>query len=210
MSEKSIDFLKLFQEKKYSLIVSIIENKLSSEKKTSDLLNLSGVCRMLLRKKSSDPLEPAINDFREAYSKETDENKLIHPIKNLINSSIIFFDEEHSRNEKLMNKNFFDEIYKIYQQNKNLFEKNLELIKSILKVFKRTLDIKIYISYLDKFARLTSNLDLNVANIFFNNYLYNWSQADYLENSKKINDKLIVYSKEKLFDLTTSRKKKLI
>ena len=209
MSEKSTNFLKLFQEKKYSLIVSIIENNLSSEKKTSELLNLSGVCRMLLRKKSSDLLEPAINDFREAYLKETDQNKLIHPIKNFINSSIIFFDEEHSRNEKLMNKNFFDETYKIYEQNKNLFEKNLELIKCILKVFRRTLDIKTYISYLDKFARLTSNLDLNVANIFFNNYLYNWSQIDYLENSKKINDKLTIYPKEKLFDLTASRKKKI-
>tara|TARA_B100001173_G_scaffold142126_1_gene123365 strand:+ start:196 stop:1884 length:1689 start_codon:yes stop_codon:yes gene_type:complete len=209
MSDKSTNFLKLFKEKKYSLIVSIIENKIPSEKKTSALLNLSGVCRMLLRKVSSDPVEPAINDFREAYLKETDENKLIQPIRNFINSSVIFFDVEHTTNGKLLNKNFFDEIYKIYELNKNLFEKNLELMKCILKVFRRSLDIKSYIFYLDKFARLTSNLDLNVANIFFNNYLYNWSQTNYLENSKKINDKLTTYPKEKLFDLTTSRKKKI-
>ena len=209
MSDKSTNFLKLFKEKKYSLIVSIIENKIPSEKKTSALLNLSGVCRMLLRKVSSDPVESAINDFREAYLKETDENKLIQPIRNFINSSVIFFDVEHTTNGKLLNKNFFDEIYKIYELNKNLFEKNLELMKCILKVFRRSLDIKSYIFYLDKFARLTSNLDLNVANIFFNNYLYNWSQTNYLENSKKINDKLTTYPKEKLFDLTTSRKKKI-
>ena len=122
MGEKKTNFLQLFNEKKYSLIVSIIENKLPLEKKTSGLLNLSGVCRILSRK-SSDSIKPAINDFREACLKENDENKLIEPLKNLVNSYAIFFDEEHSKNEKFLTRDFFDEIYKLKEQYKNLFEK---------------------------------------------------------------------------------------
>ena len=47
METKSTNFLKLLQEKKYSLIVSIIENELEEKDKTPSLLNLCGVARML-------------------------------------------------------------------------------------------------------------------------------------------------------------------
>ena len=208
MSKNNTNFLQLFKEKKYSLIVSIIEKELPSEKKTSGLLNLSGVCRMLLRK-PNDTLEPAINDFRAAFSKETDQNKLIDPLKNFINASVIFFDEENLKNEKFLNKNFFDEIYRLCEKHKNLFEKNLDLMKTMLKVSKRSSGVKNHILNLEKLIKLSSDPDLVAAYSFFNNYLYDWSQADYLKNSKKINDKLITYGKDKLSTLNKSKKRKI-
>lgn len=208
MDEKKNNFLQLFNEKKYSLIVSIIENKIPLRKKTSRLLNLSGVCRILSRK-SSDSIKPAINDFREACLKENDENKLIEPLRNLVNSYAIFFDEEHTKNEKFLTRNFFDEIYKLKEQYKNLFEKDLELMKNMLKISKRSLSIKNHILNLKKLSNLSTDPDLVASYNFYNNYLYDWSQADYLENSKKINKKLTSYPKEKLSVLIKKRKKKI-
>lgn len=208
MDEKKNNFLQLFNEKKYSLIVSIIENKIPLRKKTSRLLNLSGVCRILSRK-SSDSIKPAMNDFREACLKENDENKLIEPLRNLVNSYAIFFDEEHTKNEKFLTRNFFDEIYKLKEQYKNLFEKDLELMKNMLKISKRSLSIKNHILNLKKLSNLSTDPDLVASYNFYNNYLYDWSQADYLENSKKINKKLTSYPKEKLSVLIKKRKKKI-
>ena len=208
MGEKKTNFLQLFNEKKYSLIVSIIENKLPPEKKTSGLLNLSGVCRILSRK-SGDSIQSAINDFREACLKENDENKLVEPLKNLVNSYAIFFDEEHSKNEKFLTRDFFDEIYKLKEQYKNLFEKDLKLMKIMLKISRRSSSIKNHILDLKKLSKLSKDPDLVASYNFYNNYLYDWSQADYLENSKKINDRLVSYPKEKLTVLTKKRKEKI-
>ena len=48
MSNKADTFLGLFKEKKYSTIISIIENKLTENQRTSGLLNLKGVCRLMI------------------------------------------------------------------------------------------------------------------------------------------------------------------
>ena len=63
MSDKTVNFLRLFQEKKYDLLISIIENKLNDEQRTAGILNLSGVARMLASN-SNDSIKLAINDFR--------------------------------------------------------------------------------------------------------------------------------------------------
>ena len=42
MSSQTVNFLELFKEKKYSTIISIIENKLTENQRTAGLLNLKG------------------------------------------------------------------------------------------------------------------------------------------------------------------------
>ena len=68
MSELKVNFLKLLKEKKYSLIVSIIEKKLREDEKTSGILNLCGVSRMLSNK-SNASLKLAVNDFKNSCLK---------------------------------------------------------------------------------------------------------------------------------------------
>ena len=70
MSKQTVNFLELFKEKKYSTIISIIEDKLNENQRTPGLLNLKGVCRMMLSK-SNDTIKLAIDDFRNSYHKET-------------------------------------------------------------------------------------------------------------------------------------------
>ena len=82
--------LNYLQEKKYSLIISIIENELNEKQKTPGILNLSGVSRMMLSK-SNDTIKLAIKDFKNSCLKETNKDKLFDPFKNLVNASVIFY-----------------------------------------------------------------------------------------------------------------------
>tara|TARA_B100000886_G_scaffold318908_1_gene259275 strand:- start:305 stop:931 length:627 start_codon:yes stop_codon:yes gene_type:complete len=206
MSTQTVNFLVLFKEKKYSTIISIIENKLTENQQTSALLNLKGVCRLMMSN-SSESIKLAIEDFRKSYYKEADKNKLVDPIQNLINSSVIFFETEFVKNERFLDHDFFDEIINIYEQNKNLFENNLQLLKAIIKVLKRTLDLKSVIKCLEKTAQLDPNADALASYNLFNNYLDDWSQSEFLKNAQKINDKLVKYPSEELVGLKTKKKK---
>ena len=206
MSNQTVNFLSLFKEKKYSTIISIIENKLPENQKTSSLLNLKGVCRMLLSN-STESIKLAINDFRNSYYKEIDKSKLGDPIKNLINASVILYDNEFRKNENLLDNNFFEEIISIYKKNKNLFENNLSLLRAIFKVFKRASDLKNVMKHLEKIVQLDPHEDGIASYNLFNNYLKDWSQSDFLFNAKKINAKLFKFSSKELVDLKTKKNK---
>ena len=208
MSKQTVNFLELFKEKKYSTIISIIEDKLNENQRTPGLLNLKGVCRMMLSK-SNDTIKLAIDDFRNSYHKETNKKKSIEQIKNLINASVIFFDNEFTKNENALNGNFFQEINSIYQENKELFENNLDLMKTILKVFRRTSNVKNIIKYLEKIIQLDPDPDAMASYNYFNNYLYDWSQSDFLDNAKKLNDKLSLYNSGELINLKTKKDNKI-
>ena len=208
MSKQTVNFLELFKEKKYSTIISIIEDKLNENQRTPGLLNLKGVCRMMLSK-SNDTIKLAIDDFRNSYHKETNKKKSIEQIKNLINASVIFFDNEFTKNENALNGNFFQEINSIYKENKELFENNLDLMKTILKVFKRTSNVKNIIKYLEKIIQLDPDPDAMASYNYFNNYLYDWSQSDFLDNAKKLNGKLSLYNSDELINLKTKKDNKI-
>ena len=208
MSSQTVNFLVLFKEKKYSTIISIIENKLTENQKTSELLNLKGVCRLMIGD-SSESIKLAIEDFKKSYYKETDKAKLVDPIKNLINASVILFETDFVKNEKFLDNDFFGEIINIYKENKDLFENNLQLLRAIFKVFKRTLDLKNVIKCLEKIVQLDPHGDAIASYNLFNNYLNDWSQSEFLKNAQKINDKLVKYSSKELVGLKTKRNKKI-
>ncbi len=208
MSKESINFLELIKEKKYSKILSIIENEIDKDKLTSGLMNLSGVCRMMTNN-SNESIKLAINDFRNSYLKEKDKNKSIEPFKNLVNASVIYFDNEFTKNENALGENFFEEIISLYNQNKDIFESNFGLMKAILKVFKRTSNVKNVIECLKKIIELKPDSDAIASYIYFNNFIYDWSQLDFLENSKILNDKLPTYPSKDLVKLKSSKNEKI-
>jgi len=207
MSKEKLNLLTLFKERKYSKIIIIIE-QIKNEEKTPSLLNLSGVCRMM-SSNSSETIRLAIDDFRNSYFKEIDKKKSKETIKNLINASVALFDKEHIKNRNKINNNFFDEINLIYQENQGLFENDLNLMKAILKVLKRTSDVKIVIDFIKKIIQSYPDPDLIASYNFFNNYVNDWSQRDYFDHSKKINDKLPIYSSKELVDFKISKNNKI-
>tara|TARA_Y100000768_G_scaffold371021_1_gene337344 strand:- start:1046 stop:2737 length:1692 start_codon:yes stop_codon:yes gene_type:complete len=208
MSTQTVNFLGLFKEKKYSTIISIIENKLTENQQTSGLLNLKGVCRLMISN-SSESIKLAIEDFIKSYHKETDKTKLVETIKNLINASVILFDNEFRLNENELKKNFFDDIYFFYNQNKSFFEKNSDLMHNFTKVVARTSDSETVIKHLKKVFELNSNADAFISSIFWRNYNYGWSQKEYFNNSKKINDLIPLYNNDEFEQIINVRNDKL-
>ncbi len=207
MNKEKLDLLTLFKEKKYSKVIIIIE-QIKNEEKTPALLNLSGVCRMMSGN-SSETIRLAIGDFRNSYFKEIDKKKSKETLKNLINASVALFDKEHEKNRNKFKNNFFEEINLIYKENQELFNNDLNLMKAILRVFKRTSSVKTVIDFLKKIIQSHPEPDLIASYNFFNNYIDDWSQRDYFDNSKLINDKLPIYSQEELIDFKISKNNKI-
>ncbi len=208
MSEEKINFLKLLKEKKYSLIVSIIENKLKEDQKTSGILNLCGVSRML-SDKSNTSLKLAINDFKNSCLKETDIKKMSDPLKNLINSSVIFFDNEFIDNGHELEKSFFDNVFSIYNKNRDVWENNPDILWALVKIIKRISNVDAVIKIYEKIISLNSDPDAFAAYIFHNLYNNKWGQIDYFNHTKKINDKLIVYDPGKLTKIINIKNDKI-
>ena len=82
MSEKNIYFQKLYLEKKYSEIITEIEN-LDEKQKSSSLLNLLGACKLLRR--DTNDLISANSHFRTAYLKEKTTKSGLEALINFIN-----------------------------------------------------------------------------------------------------------------------------
>ena len=171
MRNEKVNLLALFKEKKYYKIIIIIE-QIKNEDKTPALLNLLGVCRMMSGN-SNETIRLAIDDFRNSYFKEVDKKKSKETIKNLINASVSLFDSEYIKNQNELSNNFFDEINLIYQENQELFHNDLNLMKAILKVFKRTSSVKRVIDIINKATHLHSDPDLIASYNFFNSLYIN-------------------------------------
>ena len=130
MHERASDLKKLFDQKKYSEIIEIIDNEIKEEDINSGLINLSGVCK-ILRDKSRMSLNEAINDFRKAYLREKNTKNSFEALKNLINVSMDLFDFDFKENIKNFPHKIFD-----YQQvncgqkilDYNALETNLKVI----------------------------------------------------------------------------------
>ena len=208
MIKDKTNFIELLKEKKYSLIVSIIENKINEKDKTPGLLNLCGVARML-SEKSNDVIKLAIKDFKNSCLKEKVTEKLFDPLKNLINASVILFDNEFRQNENELKKSFFDDIYFFYNSNKSFFEKNSDLMHNFSKVVARTSDPETVAKHHKKVFELDSNTDAFISSIFWRNYNYGWSQEEYFNNLKKINDLVPLYNKDAFEQIINVKNEKL-
>lgn len=206
---KKIDFQKLFEEKKYTKILSIIQN-IDKKNLNSGLINLSGVCK-ILSDKSEVTLKSAIIDFRTAYLK--DKKKTEHSfnaLKNFINASIDLFDIEFKSNEINLTGNILKEIFLYYNDNRDYFEKNDELTRALVRALVRNVDMEKVIYYLNQIAeKETSSIDALASYIYYQSFIYNWDQKKFLEYSQILDQKLITYPQDKIVKISGSDRKKI-
>ena len=121
MQLNSADLKKLYDEKKYSEIIDIIENKISDKDKKSGQLNLLGVCK-LLNDTSKESLNSAKKDFRRAYLQEKNTQNGLLALKNFVNLSMDLFDKDFRLGNDT-SKEVFDEIFLYFNEKKDVFEK---------------------------------------------------------------------------------------
>ena len=195
MKESASFLKKLFDEKKYLEIVNIIDNEIEKEKLNSGLINLSGVCKLLINK-SKNNLEKSIEDFRKSYLKEKNTPNALEALKNFINTSMDLFDLCFSENQEF-SMEIFEEILNYLEDNKALFEKNEPFAQAIIRVFKRRLDTDNVIKYLNYFKD-SDNADILCSLIYNNCFQSRWDQKKIFVAAKNLNTKFPLYDEKEI------------
>jgi predicted O-linked N-acetylglucosamine transferase (SPINDLY family) len=208
--KKTVDINKLFAEKKFSEIIYIIENKITDNQKNPQLINLLGVCRLLKGRASKNDLVLAIENFQNAFQRSNKINDIVEPYKNFINVSIKLYHYENS----IQNNDY---CFKNFQFALNFFDKNFELLSKLEKVVLAIIRIHKLFADVDKvdfyFSHLLKNNHLSVFNI--TNYIYyksfnkKWSQLDFLESGKLLNDNLPLFNQNDLIPLNYKKQEKI-
>ena len=191
---KVIKVKKLLAEKNFEEAIVFIENSFSNIEKTSEILNILGVCKLQKKNFSNFDLLSAIENFRDCYLKEKHTNQGIEGLLNFIVSS---------------NKaNQFDDSIKYFKETELTMGYIRKLFLSIVDVYLRLTDFESAIYYLKKIIENDDGLEYSTLKkyIFFNSYLNKWSQKDFFENTIKLKETLPQYN----FDKINIRKNKKI
>ena len=173
---------KLFAEKKFEEAIVFIENSFSNIEKTSEILNILGVCKLQKKNFSNFDLLSAIKNFRDCYLKEKNTNQGIEGLLNFIVSS---------------NKaNQYDDSIKYFKETELTMGYIRKLFLSIVDVYLRLTDFESAIYYLKKIIDNDDGLEFGTLKkyIFFNSYLNKWSQKDFFENTLKLEETLPQYN----------------
>ena len=183
---KAIKVKKLFVEKKFEETIVLIENSFSNIEKTSEILNILGVCKLQKKNFSNFDLLSAIENFRDCYLKEKNTNQGIEGLLNFIVSS---------------NKaNQYDDSIKYFKETELTMGYIRKLFLSIVDVYLRLTDFESAIYYLKKIMENDDGLEYSTLKkyIFFNSYLNKWSQKDFFENTIKLKETLPQYNFNKI------------
>ena len=207
MREKNINFQKLYLEKKYSEIISEIEN-LDEKQRSSGLLNLLGACK-LLRKNNND-LISANSHFKEAYLKEKTSKNGLEALINFINSVAEIFDKKIDIIDEDQISGFIDEAILYFDNADKFFDFNEKLILAVIRIYKRQNNLEKILFYLKKLIdnKCLSSRVLS-SYIYRNCFIDSWSQKEFFSFSKILNSNLPIYSKENLVPLNTKKDKKI-
>ena len=183
---KVIKIKKLLLKKNFEEAIVLIESTFSDIEKTSEILNILGVCRLQKKNSSNLDLLSAIENFRDCYLKEKNTNQGIEGLLNFIVSS---------------NKvNQYRDSIKYFKEAKlNMgYIRNLFLL--IVNVYKRLNDVESVIYYLKKIIENDHRLEHNTLKryIFYNSYLNKWTQKDFFENTIKLEEIIPQYNFNKI------------
>ena len=208
--EKKINIQKLFQEKRYSEIILLLDYKIPENQKNSGLLNLLGVSRILKGKPSKEELLNAINDFKKAFLKEIRTQNSLEAFKNFINVSVDLYNYENSTKNHQKAYKFFKEILNIYDQDKDYFSKDEFLLLSLIRIYTRLIN-------LDKVREIYGELIKNkfykphtICSLIYNNcFVNNWKQEDFLKYGRLLSKNLQIYENKKLKPINKNRNKKI-
>ena len=183
---KVIKVKKLLAETKFEEAIVFIENSFSNIEKTSEILNILGVCKLQKKNFSNFDLLSAIENFRDCYLKEKNTSQGIEGLFNFIVSS---------------NKaNQYDDSIKYFKETELTMGYIRKMFLSIVDVYLRLTDFESAIYYLKKIMENDDGLEYSTLKkyIFFNSYLNKWSQKDFFENTIKLKETLPQYNFNKI------------
>ena len=208
--EKKINLQKLFIEKKYEDIISIIENNIPEKQKNPAIINLLGVCRLSKKKVNKEDLVSATNDFQKSYLKEKETKESLQGFKNFINASLRLFDFENSEKNHQNSIFYFENALNFFEQNKNYLGKEESILVLLTRVHKRLNNLDKVRFYLGELINNKFHSPQNICNyIYYNCFSKDWSQLEFLRYGKLLQQNLPIYPKNKLISSNHFKNKKI-
>ena len=208
--EKKINLQKLFIEKKYEDIISIIENNIPEKQRNAAIINLLGVCRLSKKKINKEDIVSAINDFQKSYLKEKEIKESLQGFKNFINASLRLFDFENSEKNHQNSIFYFENALNFFEQNKNYLGKEESILVLLTRVHKRLNNLDKVRFYLGELINNKFHSPQNICNyIYYNCFSKDWSQLEFLRYGKLLQQNLPIYPKNKLISSNHFKNKKI-
>ena len=193
---KIIKVKKLLIKKNFEEAIVLIESTFSDTEKTSEILNILGVCKLQKKNSSDFDLLSAIENFRDCYLKEKNTNQGIEGLLNFIICS---------------NKtNQYDDSVKYFKETELAMGYIPKLFHLMANVYEKLNEIENVIYYLKRIME-NDGIENNILQkyIYFNNYINKWSQKDFFENTVKLEEILPQYKIDETINVSKNKKIKL-
>lgn len=176
-------YKKLFEEKKFSQIINLIEN--DKINRSAKILHILGVCKIVQGSANKKTKLSARENFREAFllAKNTDVG--VEALSNFINLSTDFLEIKDS----------LDYFNKLDERYKN----NINILKAISRVYQFSSEVHKRRDILEKIIKLDpDSLKDWCSYIYIQNFDNLWDQEKFLEKSKQFSQKIPGYNLEKI------------
>ena len=169
-----------------------------------------GVCKLFKGVNSKNDLIDAIKIFEEAYLKESLNKHTVGAFGNFINSSVNLYDMDSSESNRNYCKENFKQAINFYKKNSFYFDDDKKILLAITRIYKRFADIdKIILNLKDLMKFEKKDYLLLCSYIYHHHFQYEWSQNNYLENSKLLNQMLEIFSDNTLVPIKKENIKKI-
>ena len=195
---KIIEIKKLLTKKNFEGATLFIENAYTETEKTSEILNILGVCKLQKKLSNNFDLISAIEDFRNCYLKEKKTKQGIEGLTNFIVCSNKIQQYEDSIKYFKEAEKSFGYIQKLFNLMVDVY-KNFNNVRGSIHCLKKIIENENIKNCKSAFQRY----------IYFNNFINHWSQKDFFENSIKIEHTLPQFLEQKKIDTIKNKKIKL-
>ena len=208
--EKNFNFPQLFNEKKYSEIIYIIDFELPDNKKNLSIINLLGVCRLLQNNRSREDVIQAIEEFKSVYTKEKQTETSSKAFRNFINAVADLYDFERSKENMDKAFKYFNEALDYFNKDESFFIKDEQVVLGIIRIYKRMVDMQNVRFYLGELIKRKHLRPLTISSFIYNNCFFDdWPQEKYLEYGRLLDKNLPSYNGSKLVPLSKINNKKI-
>ena len=194
----------LFEKQNYSKIISEITSKTKENERNAGLFVLLGISRISLNKnKDKNEVSIAVSDFKKGYLKEKESVNGLNALTNFVVSSSILSDFENSGVD-------FDEIISFYKRSPKFFQDKRAINIAMTMVYKRLNDYKGMLFHLEKIIKSNDFIIQDLCNYgYWRCFDKNWSQPDFFEFGKFLNDNLNEYTQDEVVKLSNKKNKKI-
>ncbi len=193
----------LYKKKKYSEIISQITLKIKEEDRNAGLFVLLGISRMSIGLKDKNQVSLAVQDFKKGYLKEQKGVNGLNALANFVVASSILSDFENTNVD-------FDEIKDFYQASPKPFRDQRPINIAMSTMYSRLSDYKGMVFHLEKIIKSKEFIVQDLCNYgYWRCFDKNWTQSDFLEYGKFVNDNLREYSNKDIVPLSDKKNERI-